>query len=261
MIYFPQLSSGATGQFPIARQRVARTVVNQSCENYSVKLADPGAGITEWHLSFEELTDQELAALEALFQAVQGQLTGFTFLDPADNLLAWSEAQNQAAWQADPLLIVTGNIADPLGGTAAFQLVNPSGATLMLQQSIDAPASMDYCFSAYVRSDQSTRVWLVRGSQTDARVLSQQWTRVTSAGQLQSEAETIAFGIALDPGSTVEVFGMQAEAQTAASLYKQTFETAGVYPNARFRNDALTITTVGPNRHSCELDIVNVEHL
>ena len=54
---------------------------------------------------------------------------------------------------------------------------------------------------------------------------------------------------------------MQAEAQTAASLYKQTAETGGVYPNARFRDDTLTITTVGPSRHSCELDIVNVEYL
>jgi hypothetical protein len=261
MIYFPQLSSGATGQFPITRQRMARTLVNQSCESYNVKLADPGAAITEWHLAFGELSDQEVAALEALFQAVEGQLTPFTFLDPTDNLLAWSEAQNQAAWQADPLLTVTGNITDPLGGTSAFQVSNPSGAILMLQQSIDAPASMNYCLSVYARSDQSTRVWLVRGSETTAAAISTEWTRVTSAGQLQSEAESINFGIALDPGSTLDVFGMQAEAQTAASLYKQTFETGGVYTNARFQSDALTITTVGPNRHSCELDIVNVEHL
>ena len=261
MIYFPQLSSGATGQFPITRQRMARTVVNQSCESYNIKLADPGAAITEWHLSFSELSDQELAALEALFQAAEGQLTPFTFLDPTGNLLAWSEAQNQAAWQADPLLTVTGNIADPLGGASAFQIGNPSAATLMLQQTIDAPASMDYCFSVYARSDQSTRVWLVRGSETTAAAISTEWTRVMSAGQLQSEAESISFGIALDPGSTVDVFGMQAEAQIAASLYKQTFETGGVYTNARFQSDALTITTVGPNRHSCELDIVNVEYL
>jgi hypothetical protein len=118
MIYFPQLSSGATGQFPITRQRLARTVVNQSVQDYQVKLADPGAAITEWHLSFEEMSDQELAALEALFQAVEGSLTPFTFLDPVDNLLAWSEQQNQPVWQADPLLTLTGGVADPMGGTA-----------------------------------------------------------------------------------------------------------------------------------------------
>src|ERR1035438_5577252 len=73
MFYFPQLSSGATGQFPITRQRTARTVVNQSWQGYQVKLADPAAAITDWHLSFAEMSDQELAALEALFQAVEGR--------------------------------------------------------------------------------------------------------------------------------------------------------------------------------------------
>jgi len=261
MLYFPQLFSGATGQFPIQRQRTARTVVNQSCQDYEVKLADPGAAITEWHLSFEELSDQELAALEALFQAVEGSLTPFTFLDPADNLLAWSQQQNQPAWQTDPLLTLTSGLSDPFGGTAAFQLSNPTGATLMLQQSINAPASLEFCLSVYARSDQSTRLWLVRGAESDARNIGTQWARVTSAGQPQSTAESIAFGVALDPGSIVDVFGMQVEAQTAASMYKPTAQTGGVYQNARFRDDTLAITTVGPSRHSCELDIVNVEYL
>jgi len=261
MIYFPQLSTGATGQFPIRRERSARTVINQSCQDYQVKLADPAAATTEWHLSFEEMTDQELAALEALFQAAEGRLTPFTFLDPADNLLAWSQDLTQAVWQKDPLLALTGGLADPLGGTGAFQVTNPTAATLMLQQSINAPASLDYCLSLYVRSDQSSKIWLVRGTESDSRTVSGQWARVTSAGVLASAAETINFGVALDPGSTVDIFGLQAEAQTTASLYKKTAETGGIYPNARFRDDTLTIRTVGPNRHSCELDIVNVEYL
>jgi hypothetical protein len=131
----------------------------------------------------------------------------------------------------------------------------------MLQQLINAPASLNYCLSLYARSDQSSRVWLVRGADSDARALTPQWTRLISAGCLQSTAESISLGVALDPGSTVDVFGIQAEAQTTASMYKPTAETGGVYPNARFRDDSLTITTVGPSRHSCEMDIVNVEYL
>lgn len=261
MIYFPQLSSNAASQFPVKRQRTARTVVNQSCQSYEVKLADPGAAITEWHLSLDELSDQELAALEALFQAVEGRLTPFTFLDPTDNLLAWSEQQNQPAWQAEPLLTVTGGGADPLGGTAAYHLANPTGATLYLQQSVNAPSSLAYCLSVYIRSEQSTQAFLVRGPESDRNAINPQWTRFTSAGQVLSTADSISFGVALDPGSAIDVFGFQAEAQAAASTYKRTAETGGVYPNARFRDDLLTITTVGPGRHSCELDIVNVEYL
>jgi hypothetical protein len=261
VFYFPQLSSGATGQFPITRQRVARTAVNQSVQDYQVKLADPGAAITAWHLSFEEISDQELAALEALFQAVEGSLTPFTFLDPVDNLLAWSEQQNQAVWQPDPLLVVTGGVADPMGGTNAYQLSNPTGATLSLQQAIPGPASLNYCLSLYACSGQGTQVWLVRGSALEACEVSPQWARLISAGQLQDTADSISFGVALDPGATVKVFGIQVEAQTTASMYKQTTETGGVYPNARFKSDTMTITTVGPGRNSCELDIVNVEYL
>ena len=127
------------------------------------QLADPAAAITHWHMSFEEMSDQELAALEALFQAVEGSLTPFTFLDPVDNLLAWSEQQDQPVWQADPLLTLTAGVADPMGGTNAYQITNPTAATLTLQQSIDGPASLDYCLSLYARSDQSEQVWLVRG--------------------------------------------------------------------------------------------------
>ncbi len=261
MIYFPQLSSGSTGQFPIKRQRVARTVVNQSCQGYQVKLADAAAAITDWHLSFDEMSDQELAAIEALFQTVEGQLTPFTFLDPTDNLLTWSEEQTQPAWQGTPLLALVPGIGDPMGGTAAYAVSNPTSATLTLQQSINAPASLSYCVSLYARSDQSTRLWLLRGASTDPLAITSHWTRLTSAGQSTDEDDSISFGIALDPGATVDIFGVQAEAQIAASGYKRTAGTGGVYPNARFRDDTLTITTVGPGRHSCELDIVNVEYL
>jgi hypothetical protein len=261
MLYFPQLSTGATGQFPIQKKRTARTIVNQSVQDYEIKLADPGAATTEWQISFAELNDQELAALEVLFEVTEGRLTPFTFVDPTDNLLAWSEEQNQPVWQADPLLTLTANIADPLGGTGGFQVSNAGLAMQILQQSIAAPASLAYCLSVYARSDQSTQIWLVQGSQTNAYLISPEWTRLTLAGQQSSESDSISFGVALNPGSTVDIFGMQVEAQPGASLYKQTAETGGVYPNARFRDDVMTITTVGPNRNSCEMNIINVEYI
>jgi len=261
MLYFPQLSSGATGQFPIQKTRTARTIVNQSVQDYEIKLADPGAATTEWQISFAEMNDQELAALEALFQATEGRLTSFTFVDPTDNLLSWSQEQNQAVWQADPLLALTAGIADPMGGTGAFQVTNTALAVQVLQQSIAAPASLKYCLSVYARSEQTTQLWLVRGSEMIAYTISPEWVRLTSAGQLSSEGDSISFGIALNPGTTVDVFGTQVEAQPGASLYKQTAETGGVYPNARFRDDVMTIATVGPNRHSCQMNIINVEYL
>ncbi len=236
--------------------------MNQSYEGYQVKLADPGAATTGWHLSFEEMSDQELAALEALFQNVEGSLTPFTFLDPVDNLLAWSEQQNQAVWQADPLLTLTSGVADPFGGTAAYQVSNATAATLTLQQLIKAPASLNYCLSLYARSDQSTRVWLVRGSESGCSSDRHRSGHGRSRrGNCRVQPIRSASGSLWIRAPRWTSFGIQAEAQAAASLYKRTSDAGGVYPNARFRDDTLTLTTVGPSRHSCELDIVNVEYL
>src|SRR5271157_2766382 len=111
MLVYPQLTSGALGQFPMVRRRRARTIVNSAADGSSVKLGDPGAAGTEWQLAYTGLSDTELAALQQFFLATEGSLNGFTFLDPAANLLAWSEVLNDSAWSADPQLTLQGSVA------------------------------------------------------------------------------------------------------------------------------------------------------
>ena len=63
---------------------------------------------TEWRLRYEELTDGEMDTLRSFFEGVEGRLGTFTFLDPAGNLLAWSEQLDAEVWEKDPLVTVTG---------------------------------------------------------------------------------------------------------------------------------------------------------
>ena len=88
MPVYPQLGSGALSQFPVRKIRRARTVVNQAADGSTIKLADPLGAVTEWDLTYTDLSDAEASALLAFYAAVEGTLTGFTFLDPAGNLLA-----------------------------------------------------------------------------------------------------------------------------------------------------------------------------
>src|ERR1039457_3738684 len=125
---YPQLGSGALSQFPVQKTRRLRTVVNQAADGSTIKLADPAAEATEWLLTYADLSDAEAAALRAFFDSAEGTLNGFTFLDPAGNLLAWSDQLDNAMWQKDPLLSLTGGVADPLGGTLAWRLNNSGGA-------------------------------------------------------------------------------------------------------------------------------------
>src|SRR4051812_47639950 len=130
---FPQLSTGAVGQYPIAKRWRSRTVVNEASDGTRVKLADTGAGEVEWELRFQTLSDTEWAGLEELHTAVEGQLGGFTFLDPTDNLLCWSEKLDEPVWERNSLLTLTAAVADPHGGTGATRVSNTGSGALALQ--------------------------------------------------------------------------------------------------------------------------------
>ena len=114
-------------------------------------MADTGAQKVQWRLQYSSLTDGERSSIESLFEDSQGQLNTFTFLDPTDNLLMWSEDWTQAVWAADPLLQVTGGVQDPLGGSDAMQLTNTAQTTQQIVQNTSGPSFL-YCYSVYVRA-------------------------------------------------------------------------------------------------------------
>src|SRR5690242_7336657 len=120
MSCFPQLLTGASSQYPIRKRSVCRTVRNQCMDGREIKLADAAGSSIEWMLTFQELIDEEIAALRDFFLSMEGSLNSFLFLDPTDNLLTWSEAFDQDAWQKDPLLELSGGRSDPSGGSNAF---------------------------------------------------------------------------------------------------------------------------------------------
>jgi len=260
MLVYPQLATGALSQYPVQKRRSLRTVVNTSLDGRAIKLADPGAETTEWQLAYAGLTDDEVAALQQFFAASEGTLNSFTFLDPTGNLFAWSGQLNNAAWSAGPFLSVTGGIADPAGGMNAWHLSDSGAGAQNISQTLSAPAAYLYCFSVFARSLESTAVTLLHGTNRVNRILGTDWSRIMAAASGDASAASIAFGVELPAGGSADVFGMQVEPQAGASLYKAT-TTGGVYENARFRDDALSITTTGVNCHSATVNIIYANHL
>ena len=260
MLTYPQLATGALSQFPVQKRRRLRTVVNTSLDGRAIKLADPGAETTEWQLAYAGLTDDEIAALQQFFAASEGTLNSFTFLDPTANLFAWSDQLDNAAWAAGPFLSVVGGIADPAGGMTAWRLTNSGAGAQNLSQTLSAPAGYLYCFSVFVRSPQLTAETLLHGSNRINRNLGTEWSRISATASGDPSAESIAFGVEVPAGESVDVFGMQVEPQAGASLYKAT-TTGGVYEGARFRDDVLSITTTGVNCHSATVNIIYANHL
>ena len=259
MLYFPQLASGAVGQYPVSKNLVQRTITNTLPDGSVVKYADPGAPFVQWNLQFQGLADSEAALLQQFFATCEGQLNAFTFTDPLSNLLLWSEDLTQPAWQASTLLQFIASASDPNGGTSATQITNPTGADLTIQQTISAPGWYSYAFSVYVQSQAGVTVTLLRQtggvSSTSLCTAGPAWQRASLIGQTNTIAATVTVGVTIPAGQSVTVFGFQLEPQPAVSPYKPSYETGGVYANAHFSGDTLAVTTTAPNRNQCTLTI------
>ena len=254
MLYFTQLESGAGGQFPIKRRAVRRTVVNACLDGRTVKLADPDAARVEWELGLTGLTSAEWGAIKSLFEATEGRLGSFLFLDPTDNLLKWSEDLSQAVWVKDAGLGLTAELADPLGTSRATRISNSGGSALSVQQTLEAPGWYQYCFSVWARSNEPGEVWLLRSS-GQGPVKKQfktwgAWSRLVYSSKIEDTSETVSFGLELGAGQMVEVFGFQVDGQRGASKYRKTASRGGVYQEAFFQDDVLGLTSEGPGEHS-----------
>lgn len=262
MPHFPQLLTGAMSQYPLVRSRYARTVVNRSPDGHTVKLGDPDEALIHWGLHLCGLTDAEWDSIESLFHTCEGRLHKFTFLDPADNLLYWSEDLTANEWQRDPLILLTEGLADPLGTTRATEVGNASQITQGISQRLDIPANYHYCLSMYARSTQQTQLTLKRSSASSADTrtveVSTAWRRFISSGNLGVNEEQIHFGFEIQAAASIEVFGLQVEAQPGASDYKKTENQGGVYADARFLDDSLTVVTEGIQQHSSLIRVVSM---
>jgi hypothetical protein len=259
MLCFPQLSTGAVGQYPIAKRRVSRTVVNGAADGAEVKLPDAAAGEVEWELAFATLSDAERAALTELHGVAEGRLGAFTFLDPTDNLLCWSEQLDQPVWERNLLLTVTAGVSDPNGGTRATRVSNTGAGALAIRQVVNGPGWYQFAFGMLARSDQPQQITLVRStaSQTHSVAFSvgPEWKRILLSGQFGGTEEVVSFAVQLGAGHWVDLYGIQAEAQVGLSGYKATLSRCGVYPLARFMSDELSMTAEGPGQHSCRIGV------
>ncbi|MGD0015534.1 MAG: hypothetical protein ABSD56_14105 [Bryobacteraceae bacterium] len=258
MLYFPQLSTGSTAQFPCLKRIRERTVATEAEDGSVVKLFDPGGSAVEWELELDGLSGEEWAALEGLFQNAEGRAGSFVFLDPLGNLLSWSEELAATAWEKAGTVGLTGGVSDPLGGSSATRATS-SGAQGWIEQAIAAPGSYQYCLSVYARSDTAPTVTLYERAGAETAnlrfALAPAWRRLEFPCKLAQAAETVTFGARLEAGATVDLFGFQVEAQTGASAYKRTGARSGVYANACFAVDVLEMRSEGPGAYSCAVRI------
>jgi len=247
-------------QFPVRRRSTTRTLCNQLLGGDTIRMADDGARTISWQLRYKNLTNDEWSSIEQLFENCEGRLSTFTFVDPTDNLLMWSEDWSRPAWSVDPLIEVTPGAQDPFGGTGALQITNTSQTAQRMFQTIGSASWFQYCFSVYLRSDVATSVRVVASAGLESRksvIVDTNWTRVINPAKLSSNQDGIAFGLELPAGTRLDAFGPQVEAQPAAGYYKKTTDRGGVYGETRFDTDSLTLVSDGPNENSSVVNLIS----
>ena len=256
MSWFPQIGSGSIAQFPVTRGRQWRSIVNIIESGEQVTLPDSGGDLIQWHLSYQELTASEVANLNALFQASQGQFAPFTFVDPLANLLGWSEDLSQPGWQLG-VLQATAGANDPLGTQRASTIVNGSGgnqASLPVGEHFRLDGRVLQCLGSQRRRHPD---YAGARHRPGGAAVTPVWTRVYLSGLGSSGAGNSTFGLGVAAGQTIEVWGLQVEAQPYPSKYMSTTTAYGIYGETYFASDQLTITASAPGLSACEIQLVS----
>jgi hypothetical protein len=264
MLVFPQVSTGASALYPLRKTSRQRSVVNTLGDGRTDVYADPNAASLAWELQAKGLTAAEWGSIETLFEATSGMWLPFTFLDPVGNLIAESEDFGASAWTNGALLDLTTGATDPFGTIRATAVTNGGEAALAIAQTLAVPGNFQYCLSVWARTGNGTNVTLsistTGRASTKTFVLGTQWKRISLAANLGQSTQAVTFGAEIAAGGTIDIFGMQAEAQWGSSDYKQTGTRGGVYVNARFGTDKLTATVQSTDVYDAVIQIVNTEN-
>ena len=254
MLIFPQVSTGASAQYPIGKRLSQRSVQSAMENGTIIALADRSATYLRWKIVLHDLSDQEAKSLTDFFAATQGSLQSFLFLDPTTNLLVWSEDFSQNAWETAGVTFER-TVADPFGGSNAARADNRSAATLNVAQQSQIPGSVQTCFSVYLRANAPVTVTLTQsagnGSRSMAATVPTTWQRFYVSGMFPGVTASLRFAITIPAGTSVELFGPQVDAQVTPSRYVASTGWSGVCTSARFDGAQMDRIAAGPNRNTC----------
>jgi hypothetical protein len=228
-LFYPQLSTGALAQYPVKRSKTVHTAVNRMEDGSKVLYFDTQGSTLSWNLEYTGLTQQEMTALQTLFENCAGGFRVFTFLDPVGNLLG-------PVWQYSPLITASG-----------LRFTNTGITTQEILQTLPIPAGYIYTFSLWdnLTDDPAATVTINRRGPNSQRqdILPLAANPIISSGALNDTGNVFTIAVQLQPGQTVDLTQAQLEAQPSPSPFRPA--TGGVYTNAHWAMDELIFVADG----------------
>src|SRR4051812_8729822 len=103
-MFYPQLKTGAIAHHPVRKTIETRTVTNVLPGGNVFMYPDEAAQKTIWSWEYVGATVDEATTILKFFEACEGRLRPFTFLDPVGNLLSGSSDFRSDGWQLSSML-------------------------------------------------------------------------------------------------------------------------------------------------------------
>lgn len=256
------LTSGALARYPLARKLEFSTRTSKFADFSRQTFPNLAIPLGQWVLALSLLQDSEVSDWISLFKYCQGGYLPFSFVDPWDNLLQYSEQQEQSPWAAtNATVAATSLVADPYGqlsGRVRNVNFSMAGDGALVSQEIpilpggsgnSRSKGITFTFSTYLRAvvGGPTVVSLfledLNGLGEYVQVmcsLTPSWQRFSATHSFlpTNSGSGVICGI-YDPNGTglVSVFGTQLETAGKPSGYKQTTSYCGYHPTCYFQTD------------------------
>jgi hypothetical protein len=253
---FPLVAGAVSVQLPLQRTwKPAQAVLLTPGGDWHLR-ALPTGEYVEWNLKFTNLTEAEAQTLQRFHSDMRGSYHSFRFCDPLRNLLAWSEDPTQAPWGKTDALAVTLGSAPIAGARQTSQLLNLSSSEGLIQQTVGCSASFAYSVSVTAKSDSQSTIAILIGGQRHTVTLGGQWHEYTFSAMPGGTSDQVTFAVAIPTGGEVELGGVHAEFGACSPEYRKSEGRQGLFTNARFKDDLLTVSSEERGFISAEATVV-----
>jgi len=253
---FPLVATTCSVQLPVQRSwRPAQALVTTPGGIWYLRTLPSGESC-EWKLQFAGLTWAEAQTLRDFHREMAGAHHCFRFCDPMRNLLAWSEDLTQSVWSASSGLAVALN-ENPLPGVAqGLRVVNTSTGEAVASQVIGCSPNFAYSFAVNARSStNSTLGLLIGGARSDVQ-LTTQWQLYRTSAAPGGGVDQVTFAIAIPFGGEAELTCIEADFGDVMPEYKRSEGRTGLFTKARFKDDALALSSSEKDVFSAEVTVV-----
>jgi hypothetical protein len=268
MAFYPQINSNMIiTQLPYATSQEWGTVVQpvETGMRWSFPLRGSGLSgyptgpLFRFSINYVNITDSEINTLFTFFQSVRGCWLPFSFLDPAGNLLQFSETFSNSAWTKTSSL--TPGQPDPLGYGDRATTATTGSLKAVVGPSSGGMSGFVVCASAWVKAHSNgttVTIGLIDNSTstqyTSSAVLNAgNWARLHFTLVLPTNNQFLFY---LNLGNTCDIFGAQVASTKGESGYAATPNNYGYHQYCRFDTDDFVVNSPSPNSNQLALPVI-----